>query len=137
MLPGRLTVSEVLEAVLPALPVERAALMDAEDGSRGPAARAALEKLLGTVPIDHVPRFDFYAATRSDRLCAPEPGPAPIVSKVCRRAAILSSELGSDSVICESSDAMDGSAWDRRAAAVDRAAEGRLMVRMPPDRGGR
>ena len=57
-------------------------LMDAEDGSRGTAARAALEKLLGTVPIDHVPRFDFYAATRSDRLCAPEPGPAPIVSKV-------------------------------------------------------
>lgn len=71
MLPGRLTVSEVLEAILPALPalpVERAALMDAEDGCRGPAARAALEKLLGTVPIDHVPRFDFYAATRSDRL---------------------------------------------------------------------
>lgn len=66
--PGRLTVSEVMEVILPALPVERAALMDPEDGSGCPAAHAALEALLGTVPIDHVPRFDFYAATRSDRL---------------------------------------------------------------------
>jgi L-fucose mutarotase len=67
--PGRLTVSEVLEAVLTVLPVERAALMDPADGSAPPKAHAAIEALLpADTPVDHIPRFDFYAATNSDHL---------------------------------------------------------------------
>lgn len=68
--PGRLTVSEVLEAVLSAIPVERAALMDpADDADERPAAHAEIQPLLpeGT-PVDHLRRFDFYAATKSGEL---------------------------------------------------------------------
>ena len=68
--PGRLTVSEVLEAILSAIVVERAAVMDpADDVDTRPAAHAELVALLpaGT-PVDHLRRFDFYAATKSDDL---------------------------------------------------------------------
>ena len=70
LMPGRLDVAEVLEAVLSAIPVERAALMDpADDADERPAAHAQIVPLLpaGT-PVDHVRRFDFYAATKSDNL---------------------------------------------------------------------
>jgi L-fucose mutarotase len=67
--PGRLTVSEVLEAVLSVLPVETAALMDPSDGSPAPRAHMELAPLLpAETPVEHIPRFDFYAATASDRL---------------------------------------------------------------------
>jgi L-fucose mutarotase len=67
--PGRLTVAEVLEAVLTVLPIEAAALMDPADGSLPPRAHQALTALLpGDTQVEHIPRFDFYAATASDRL---------------------------------------------------------------------
>src|SRR5664279_4712145 len=68
--PGRLTVSEVLEAVLSAIVVERVALMDpADDADERPAAHAEIVPLLppGT-PVDHLGRFAFYAATKRDDL---------------------------------------------------------------------
>lgn len=68
--PGRLNVSEVLETVLSAISVERAALMDpADDADERPAAHAEIVPLLphGT-PVDHLRRFDFYAATKSHDL---------------------------------------------------------------------
>lgn len=68
--PGRLTVSEVLEAVLSAIPVERAAVMDpADDADERPAAHAEIAPLLPEgVPLDHIRRFEFYEATKSDNL---------------------------------------------------------------------
>ena len=66
--PGKVTVSEVLDAVLPAIPVERAAFMDADDGSR-PRAHDELRAILPVgLPIDLVPRAGFYAACGSDSL---------------------------------------------------------------------
>jgi L-fucose mutarotase len=68
--PGRLNVNEVLEAVVSAIPIERAALMDpADDADHRPVSHAEIEPLLpdGT-PVDHLRRFDFYAATRSEDL---------------------------------------------------------------------
>lgn len=68
--PGRLTVSEVLEAVLSAIPVERAALMDPQDdGDPRPPAHAELMQQLGAdTPVEHLRRFDFYAAVKSEDL---------------------------------------------------------------------
>jgi L-fucose mutarotase len=68
--PGRLTVSEVLDALMHAIPIERAALMDPHDDADGrPLAHAELARLLpdGT-PVDHLRRRDFYAATATTAL---------------------------------------------------------------------
>jgi L-fucose mutarotase len=70
LMPGRLDVAEVLEAVLSAVPVERAALMDpADDADDRPAAHAQIVPLLppGT-PVDHIRRHEFYDATKSSDL---------------------------------------------------------------------
>ena len=68
--PGVVTADEVLDAILSAIPVERAALMDPqEEGDQPPNAHASLIALLPSgTPVDHIRRFDFYAATRSDDL---------------------------------------------------------------------
>jgi len=63
--PGRLNVTEVLEALITTIPVERAALMDPQDDADSrPEAHAEVSQLLpdGT-PVDHVRRRDFYALT--------------------------------------------------------------------------
>lgn len=70
--PGRLTVTEVLEAVLTVLPVERAALMAAEDDA-GPdndvSVHATIEAMLPAgIPVDHIQRFAYYEATGSHHL---------------------------------------------------------------------
>jgi L-fucose mutarotase len=68
--PGRLTVSEVLDALIQAIPIERAALMDPEDDADArPAAHDQVARLLppGT-PVDHIRRHDFYAATTTSAL---------------------------------------------------------------------
>jgi L-fucose mutarotase len=58
----------VLEVLLPLIPVEAAALTDPETGPR-PAAHDALEAMLPPgIRLDHLPRFEFYAATRTDSL---------------------------------------------------------------------
>ena len=70
--PGRLTVAEVLEAVLTVLPVERAGLMDPDPATGGgfvPPIHAELVAMLpADTPVDHIPRFDFYDATKTDTL---------------------------------------------------------------------
>jgi L-fucose mutarotase len=70
--PGRLTVTEVLEAVLTVLPVERAALMAAEDDAgddNDTSVHATIEQMLPAgLPVDHIQRFAYYEATGSDQL---------------------------------------------------------------------
>jgi L-fucose mutarotase len=63
--PGRLTVTDVLDALVPAIPIERAAFMDPQDDTDArPDAHAEIARLLpeGT-PLDHIRRHDFYTAT--------------------------------------------------------------------------
>lgn len=79
--PGLVTVNDVLDAALPALPVEAAAVMASPDGSPVPA-HDDYRKLLGAgVPLTVHERFEFYAAsggrevglvvvTGDTRLCA-------------------------------------------------------------------
>ncbi len=65
--PGVLTVSQVLDAVRAAIPIERIALMDpADDADPRPGAHAELSATLpDDISVDHIRRFDFYAATQS------------------------------------------------------------------------
>jgi L-fucose mutarotase len=65
---GLVRVSDVLEVLVPVLPIEAATLMDPDSGDR-PAVHAALEALLpADTPVARLHRFDFYAATRTERL---------------------------------------------------------------------
>jgi L-fucose mutarotase len=70
--PGRLSVTEVLEAVLTVLPIERAALMAAEDDAGADAdtsVHAAIEAVLPAgVPVDRVKRFAYYDLAGSNNL---------------------------------------------------------------------
>jgi L-fucose mutarotase len=68
--PGRLNVTDVLEALVPTIPIERAGLMDPEDDAEPrPAAHDELSRLLPQdTPIDHIRRHDFYAATATSAL---------------------------------------------------------------------
>lgn len=65
--PGRLTVTEVLEAVVDAVPIERAAVMAPPPDQSTPEVFAEFERLLpaGT-PVDRLDRFGFYDAARTD-----------------------------------------------------------------------
>ena len=68
--PGRLTASEVLAAVVSAIPIESAALMSPQEPTDWvPPAHADLAGLLpdGT-EVRLLPRMSFYDATRSDTL---------------------------------------------------------------------
>ncbi len=66
--PGRLLVTEVLEVLLTAIPVESVALMRS-DGPDAPSAHAEIRSLIpGDVPVELLERFDFYDATRSTSL---------------------------------------------------------------------
>lgn len=63
--PGLLTVEQVLEVVVEAVPIEAAAVMAPDDGSEADAA-ARYGALLGDgVPIAALERADFYAACKS------------------------------------------------------------------------
>ena len=68
--PGRLTVSEVLAAVVSAIPIERATLMSPEDPTAAePAAHAELLALLpADIVAERLPRNAFYEATRAATL---------------------------------------------------------------------
>lgn len=63
--PGMPLVTDVLETVLTAIPVEAAAVMRPDDGGDAPIF-AELATLLGaSTPITRLARHDFYAAGRS------------------------------------------------------------------------
>jgi len=65
--PGVLTVSQVLDTLRAAIPVERIALMDpADDAEPRPAAHAELTaNLPSDIAVDHITRFEYYEATQS------------------------------------------------------------------------
>ena len=65
--PGVLTVSQVLDALRAAIPIERIALMDPQDDADPrPAAHAELTASIPSeIAIDHIHRFDYYEATQS------------------------------------------------------------------------
>ena len=67
--PGTVTVGEVLDALVPVLPIERLVLMDPQDGEFVPPAHAAVAAQMpeGTA-VAHLRRFDFYEAVTSPSL---------------------------------------------------------------------
>jgi L-fucose mutarotase len=66
--PGLVTVDQVLEPVLAAVPVEAATVMRPDDGST-PAAFARYAELLGPgLPLRPLGRMEFYAECRQDDL---------------------------------------------------------------------
>jgi L-fucose mutarotase len=65
--PGLVTVTDVLEAMLPIVPIEGALLMGSDEST--PEAHDAIRSSLPTdVPVDVLPRHEFYAATRTPTL---------------------------------------------------------------------
>jgi L-fucose mutarotase len=72
--PGLVSVDDVLEVVLDAVPVESAQVMNPDEGGGEPSILATFHELLGTdVPVTGLARHDFYAACR-------EPGVAVAVA---------------------------------------------------------
>jgi L-fucose mutarotase len=66
--PGQVRATDILATLRLVLPIERAALMETADGTQ-PAVQTELVGLLDPgIPIGHLAREDFYAATRSDDL---------------------------------------------------------------------
>lgn len=66
--PGMVTVTDILATLRLVVPIEKAVLMDSDDGAE-PAVHAELVGLLDPeTRIAHVGRADFYTATRSDQL---------------------------------------------------------------------
>ncbi len=65
--PGLVTVDQVLEPVIATVPVESATVMQPDDGST-PAAFGGYRELLGGLPLQPLPRLDFYAACREPDL---------------------------------------------------------------------
>jgi L-fucose mutarotase len=66
--PGLVTVDQVLEPVLAAVPVESVAVMKPDDGST-PAVFGRYRQLLGDgLPLQPLGRLDFYAACREPDL---------------------------------------------------------------------
>jgi L-fucose mutarotase len=66
--PGLVTVDQVLEPVLAAVPVEAVTVMQPDDGAT-PAVFGRYRELLGPdLPLERLGRFDFYAACREPDL---------------------------------------------------------------------
>ncbi len=66
--PGIVSVTEILAALMPVLPIESVAFMEPEDGSLPPVQSEVAGMLGPETPVTHLPRFDFYAATSSTDL---------------------------------------------------------------------
>jgi len=66
--PGRMLVTEVLETLVTAVPIESAALMRSPEPVPPPAHDAIIALLPPGTPVEQLDRFDFYAATRSTDL---------------------------------------------------------------------
>ena len=67
--PGKVLVTEVLEAILDLTPIETASVMQPADGRDAPIF-AEFQALLGDgVPLEHLERFDFYDAASGPDVC--------------------------------------------------------------------
>ncbi len=67
--PGIVSVTDVLKAVVTAVPIEAAHVMQTADGSEPPVFGEFLELLSGGVKIQPVERFAFYAAVGETSVC--------------------------------------------------------------------
>lgn len=63
--PGLVTVEQVLDALVSAIPVERATLMSPDDGSPSPCSEQYAAVLGDQVPVHLLPRAEFREACRS------------------------------------------------------------------------
>ncbi|NLX10948.1 MAG: RbsD or FucU transport [Chloroflexi bacterium] len=63
LMPGKLTVIDVLEALISAIPVEAAHVMQPYDGSEPPIF-AEFRQRLPEIDLQKLERFDFYEAAR-------------------------------------------------------------------------
>ncbi len=66
--PGLVSVTQVLEALIPAVPLEKAAVMRRDDGGSVPIW-AEFERLLPEITLEPLALFDFYEAARSHDVC--------------------------------------------------------------------
>jgi L-fucose mutarotase len=65
---GVVSVEEILSSLLPAMPVERVAVMDSGSGEMPEIQKHLLSKFGPETEVAHLSRFDFYEATRSPDL---------------------------------------------------------------------
>jgi len=66
--PGKPAVTEVLEVILSAVPVEDALVMEPEEGPDPPVFEE-FHKLLPGLPITRCSRYEFYEEASSDDVC--------------------------------------------------------------------
>lgn len=66
--PGKVTVPEVLEALLSAIPIEQAAVMQPENGSEPPIFEEFIQ-LLGDVELVRYSRYEFYEEASNPDTC--------------------------------------------------------------------
>jgi L-fucose mutarotase len=66
--PGLVTVTDILATLRLVVPIEKAVLMDPDDGGVRPVHAELVGLLDPETEVAHVPRSEFYAATRSDDL---------------------------------------------------------------------
>ncbi len=66
--PGRLTVTEVLDILLTAIPVEEAAVMEPDDGPE-PGIFQEFRSLLPVTPLTKYSRFEFYEEASGPDTC--------------------------------------------------------------------
>ena len=66
--PGVVTATDVLAALRLVVPIEKAVLMQPDDGDSPAVHRELVAILDPETPVEHVARADFYRATRSDQL---------------------------------------------------------------------
>ncbi len=67
--PGKVLVTEVLEAILTAVPVEAAQVMQPGDGSLPPIFEEFQNLLGDPVQLDHLDRYEFYEAASGPDTC--------------------------------------------------------------------
>jgi L-fucose mutarotase len=66
--PGLVSVTEILETLLPAVPIEQVVLMDPDHGGQPAVQGDVLGILSPETRVEHLSRLDFYRATRSPDL---------------------------------------------------------------------
>jgi L-fucose mutarotase len=65
--PGKLTVTDILEVLLDAIPIEAIQVMTPDSGAE-PPIHQEVRQLVPGVPLERLGRFDFYDAARSSDL---------------------------------------------------------------------
>lgn len=66
--PGKLTVTEVLDIILTAIPVEDAMVMETKDGTE-PQIYQEFRSLLPNMSLTALPRYEFYEEAASEDTC--------------------------------------------------------------------